>query len=273
MIHLNEGESIEVQGSGKKPYVVKNSGGVVNCSCPAWKNQSLPIDQRICKHIKANVSNGAAASVHQSGSVVNGTAPKTPTKPKNVPPCLLAHTWDRDVDVSGWWSSYKLDGVRAWWDGERFWSRLGNEYFAPQWFKDKMPKGVVLDGELFAGNGRFQKTVSYVRKGTPVDAEWEEIQFMVFDMPNHPGPFEDRLDAMVKLLRDEFMGYYVPRKGALVNLLDQSPVKDNKRALEWDLALATKYGYEGSCSGSQGASMKLVVPIPSSRSRTFLTVR
>jgi len=193
--HLENGEIILVQGSGKKPYEIKNVGGVISCSCPAWRNQSLSIDLRTCKHIVANVSNGASPSV-QSGSVVNGTAKPPPAIPKNVPPCLLAQSWDGESDVSGWLCSHKFDGVRAWWDGERFWSRLGNEYFAPQWFKDKMPKGVCLDGELFGGNKQFQKTVSIVRKRNAVDSEWKQIKYMVFDAPKVQGDFNKRMTAL-----------------------------------------------------------------------------
>jgi DNA ligase-1 len=286
MRHLSEGETMEVQGSGKNPYIIKNSGGVISCSCPAWRNQSLAIDVRTCKHIKANVSNGAAPSV-QSGSVVaamvaaeaspsdtampvlSSAAPTPAPTPKNVPPCLLAHSWDGETDVSGWLSSYKLDGVRAWWDGEKFWSRLGNQYHAPQWFKDLMPKGVILDGELFAGNGRFQETVSIVRKLNPVDSEWKNIKFMVFDMPKHGGPFEDRILALAKLIREEYQGYYVSKdeRNCHIDILEHDHVKDNKHAREWHLALAEKYGYEGIMLRKPGSMYE------EGRSHTLLKVK
>ena len=48
----NDGDTTEVQGSGAKPYTLKNVGGVLSCSCPAWRNQSAKIDQRTCKHLK-----------------------------------------------------------------------------------------------------------------------------------------------------------------------------------------------------------------------------
>src|SRR5262245_3509497 len=38
----------------------------------------------------------------------------------NAPPVLLAHAWDGASDLTGWWLSEKLDGVRAYWDGTRF---------------------------------------------------------------------------------------------------------------------------------------------------------
>src|SRR5215472_15877552 len=50
MPDLQDGESTEMQGSGAKPYILKNTGGVYSCSCPAWRNQSIAIEQRTCKH-------------------------------------------------------------------------------------------------------------------------------------------------------------------------------------------------------------------------------
>ncbi len=229
MKHLNEGEVIFVKGSAKDPYEIKCSGGVISCSCPAWRNQSLKIDQRTCKHIKANVSNGfgTPAVVAQSPSTISPTF-----KAKQPPPCLLAHTWDRVSNVSSWLVSYKLDGVRAWWDGYNFWSRLGNEYMAPQWFKDKMPAGMVLDGELFAGNGRFQETVSYVRKMNPIDAEWKNIKYMVFDCPLDKRPFEERVAVLKKLVKNN----------ACLDLLEQT-VMD--KPVDFYLKDAEAQGYEG----------------------------
>ena len=52
MPDLEDGESVEMPGSGSKPYVLKNVGGVYSCSCPAWGNQSLAIEKRTCKHIR-----------------------------------------------------------------------------------------------------------------------------------------------------------------------------------------------------------------------------
>ena len=36
----------------REPYILKNVGGVYSCNCPSWRNQSLPIEQRTCKHLK-----------------------------------------------------------------------------------------------------------------------------------------------------------------------------------------------------------------------------
>jgi molybdopterin-binding protein len=52
MPDLRDGESTFMQGSGSKPYELKNVGGVYSCTCPAWRNQSLPIERRTCKHLR-----------------------------------------------------------------------------------------------------------------------------------------------------------------------------------------------------------------------------
>ncbi len=53
MPELEDGETAEVQGSAANPYVMKNVGGVYSCSCPAWRHQSLPLEARSCKHLRA----------------------------------------------------------------------------------------------------------------------------------------------------------------------------------------------------------------------------
>jgi hypothetical protein len=51
-VDLADGESTTMQGSGAQPYVLKNTGGVYSCSCPAWRNQGSPIERRSCKHLR-----------------------------------------------------------------------------------------------------------------------------------------------------------------------------------------------------------------------------
>ena len=52
MPDLADGESVEMKGSGAKPYILKNVGGVYSCTCPAWRNQSVAIERRTCKHLR-----------------------------------------------------------------------------------------------------------------------------------------------------------------------------------------------------------------------------
>src|SRR4051812_27960651 len=139
MPDLRDGESVEMKGSGSKPYVLKNVGGVYSCSCPAWRNQSHPIERRTCKHLRK--LRGDAAEEARIGSAVQAPAiPKADDDVSKAPPLLLAESWDNVLDPAGWLMSEKLDGVRAYWDGSRFWSRLGNLFHAPDWFVAGLPK-------------------------------------------------------------------------------------------------------------------------------------
>jgi len=165
---------------------LKNVRGVYSCSCPAWRNQSLPIERRTCKHLKALRSEAAEAA--RLGQPVTTSAPSPPQA--EAPPLLLAEKWEPEVDPANWWMSEKLDGVRAWWDGQRrqFLSRQGNVYHAPAWFTERLP-AMVLDGELWLGRGEFQTTVSIVRRQDQ-PADWAQLRFVIFDAPAVPEPFE-----------------------------------------------------------------------------------
>jgi DNA ligase-1 len=139
---------------------------------------------------KANPYRSAVISMPSSAALMNGG------KMKGV---LLAHKWSGG-DPTGYWMSEKLDGVRAYWTGEKLITRNGNEIHAPEWFLNSLPS-IALDGELFAGRGEFQKTVSIVRKKKPVDSEWRSMHYRVFDAPEVPGPVEKRWAAMNKAIR------------------------------------------------------------------------
>jgi DNA ligase-1 len=125
----------------------------------------------------------------------------------------LAHEFDpKKHNPAMWYMSTKLDGHRAFWDGgltrgmfardvpwantakdDRYitlpratglWSRGGKVIHAPTWFLDALPKGVLLDGELWAGRGKFQRTSSIVKQLMPDSRDWKEIKYMVFDSPS-----------------------------------------------------------------------------------------
>lgn len=190
---LDDGETTTVKGSGSAVYTLKNTGGAYSCTCPAWLHQGSPAERRTCKHLRA--FRGDDAETARVGTVatkpVKSASSKTSTSADGAPPLLLAHKWEMDVALEGWWMSEKLDGVRAYWDGTRFVSRLGNPFVAPAWFIDGLPK-TPLDGELFGGRKRFQRTVGIVKRQDASDA-WKELRFVVFDAPSHGGLFEERL--------------------------------------------------------------------------------
>lgn len=209
MPDLADGESFEMQGSGSKPYVLKNVGGLYSCSCPAWRNQSVGIERRTCKHLRK--LRGDAAEEARLGAAL----PAKPVEAKDGeagPPVLLAESWDNAQDLAGWWMSEKLDGVRAYWDGRQFISRQGNLYHAPDWFVDGLPE-FPLDGELWIGRKAFQRTVGTVRRQDKTDL-WMDVKFLVFDAPNHGGPFEERIAFLADGIRQW--------KSAFTSILEQA---------------------------------------------------
>ncbi len=111
-----------------------------------------------------------------------------------APELMLANRYHPGVELSAYWVSEKLDGVRAYWDGWQLLSRGGQVIQAPAWFTAGWPN-TPADGELWAGRGQFQQVVSTVRQQTPNDATWQNVRFMVFDLPAHPGNFTQRLTA------------------------------------------------------------------------------
>ena len=199
MPDLQDGESVEIQGSAAKPYIIKNVGGVYSCSCPAWRNQSLGIEQRTCKHLRSYRSEQAEEQ-RLGGAMPAPSRPASPKPKPIVPALLLAETWSPDANVKGWWLSEKLDGVRAYWDGSQFLSRQGNRFFAPDWFVAGLPN-LPLDGELWLGRKAFQRTVSIVRRQDASD-HWRDLRFVIFDAPGCSGVFENRLAFVERRLAE-----------------------------------------------------------------------
>ena len=112
---------------------------------------------------------------------------------------MLADVYRPGMSLADYWVSEKYDGVRGYWDGKQLWTRGGEPVAAPAWFIASLPKQ-PLDGELWAGRGRFSHAVSTARSQTPNDVAWHEMRFMVFDMPAQSGDFTTRLAALRKLL-------------------------------------------------------------------------
>jgi len=194
MPDLSDGESIEMQGSGSRPYVLKNTGGAYSCTCPAWRNQSIGIERRTCKHLRK--FRGDAAEETRVGGALPAKPAAVKEGESSAPPLLLAESWDGVLDPKGWLLSEKLDGVRAYWDGKQFISRQGNLYHAPDWFVKSLPN-VPLDGELWLGRKAFQRAVSIVRRQDKSDL-WKEMTYIVFDAPTLEKGFEDRLAFVVE---------------------------------------------------------------------------
>lgn len=244
---LEDGAVAYIQGSGKKPYELKNTGGVFSCSCPAWRNQSFSIDMRSCKHLRKLLGNahedarlgttsivsttdsnvekrkivkgktiGESLGIDEQAILERANSQGRKLRPDekaqlNGPPVLLAHKYENDFDPTGWWVSEKLDGVRCFFDGERLISRQGNVFHAPQWFLDTLPK-FALDGELWMGRQKFKQTISVVKR-LDGGEQWRNVRFMVFDAPEINLPFEERIEYLKENIKNtEFVQLHTHSK-------------------------------------------------------------
>ncbi len=248
MPDLQDGESVEVKGSAAKPYVLKNTAGVYSCTCPAWRNQSIGIERRTCKHLLK--LRGEQAEQERIGGALpvrgetmagsandGGTAFETASASEDAqagPGLLLAQTWTNDVDLSGWWMSEKLDGVRAYWDGKQFLSRQGNLFHAPDWFVEKFPP-MPLDGELWLARKSFQRTFSIVRRQDKSDL-WNELTFIVFDAPAIEDVFERRQEYLNNCWADH--------RTSFIGVLQHERCRDLDHLRE-ELARIERLGGEG----------------------------
>lgn len=107
-------------------------------------------------------------------------------------PLLLANVLGENVDPAAYLVSEKYDGVRAIWDGKSLRFRSGRTVNAPDWFIAKLPSE-KLDGELWLARGAFERLSGYVRKSSPLDEDWQQIKYMVFELPGGTGTFADRV--------------------------------------------------------------------------------
>jgi hypothetical protein len=125
-----------------------------------------------------------------------------------------------------WLITEKFDGIFATWTGKRFLSRQGKELRTPDWFRAPLPNRWLV-GEFWVGEGLFSQTLSILRRPfdpthadcitEPTDIStlaqlakvakkrpsvfWRWMNFIVFDLPDHPGTYEERLGEMKESLQ------------------------------------------------------------------------
>ena len=157
----------------------------------------------------------------------------------SAPPILLANVLGPSVDVTQYLVSEKYDGVRAIWDGKTLRFRSGRTVAAPGWFIAKLPPE-ALDGELWLARGQFDVLSGIVRKALPDDAEWQRVNYMIFELPQAEAtaamPFAERANRIkVIVARTNFPA---------LKAVDQHPVKD-RAALKRELDAVVKGKGEG----------------------------
>ena len=156
----------------------------------------------------------------------------TSTVPRLQFDVTLANKYN-DQAVNGWYCSEKLDGVRAVWDGSRFWSRSGNPINVPSEFVCDFPP-VTLDGEIFGGRGNFDTTSGIVRRKKGTYEQWCKLEFRVFDCPDKGQlSFEERHRYLQGLIGSQ----------KHLELCDQTPI--TKAEIPEKLAAVIAEGGEG----------------------------
>ena len=117
------------------------------------------------------------------------------------PELTLAQVYRDDLDVTAYYVSEKYDGVRAYWDGQQLLTRQGNTLLIPDFFRRQLPEQ-PLDGELWFGRDEFSRAAALVHRlpdHTQYHSEWHTVRYMLFDAPQQPGGFAQRLAYLESL--------------------------------------------------------------------------
>ena len=110
------------------------------------------------------------------------------------PELFLLNNYSDDINVTSWYMSEKLDGIRAYWNGRNLISRNGKIFQAPKFFIKNFPK-IELDGEIWTKRGDFSHISSIVN--TKISNErWKGLTYNVFEVPNAAGSLTERLSTV-----------------------------------------------------------------------------
>lgn len=154
---------------------------------------------------------------------------------QEAPALMLAKTYQAGIDVSQYFVSEKLDGVRAYWNGNNLLTRSGKVIPAPAWFLSALPND-ALDGELWSGRGNFAWLSGVLNRSQQRDEDWLKIHYMVFDLPQQTTAFTDRLWVLRTLVAQQ--------GNPQLKVLEQSRVS-SEQELQQQLTQITAAGGEG----------------------------
>jgi DNA ligase-1 len=121
-----------------------------------------------------------------------------------------------EQNISGWYMSEKLDGIRGYWDGKKLRTKNGNEIFAPQYFIKNFPP-FALDGELWSKRDDFEFVQNTVLDKTP-SKDWAKITYNIFEVPDTKGDFLNRLEKAKK--------WFEKHPNKYINIIKQIKCKD-----------------------------------------------
>ena len=149
------------------------------------------------------------------------------------PELFLLDNYTKDKNVTLWYMSEKLDGVRAYWDGKKLLSRSGRVFAVPSFFIKNFPKH-KLDGELWSKRADFSNVSSIVNRKTPHKG-WDKLTYNIFEVPDVKGTLLERLSIVkstkyIKIIKqikvknkkhlEEFLKYIEQKRGEGVVVRD-----------------------------------------------------
>lgn len=152
-----------------------------------------------------------------------------------APALLLAQSYSEGHVIPNYLVSEKLDGVRAYWDGKHLRFRSGRVINAPAWFIAPFPTH-PLDGELWMGRRSFDRLSAAVRREEPLDEEWKNITYQLYELPGGAGTFSERIVALQESVRKTGVPW--------LQVLEQTRLNDSA-ALKQKLAQVVREGGEG----------------------------
>ena len=147
----------------------------------------------------------------------------------------LASRYQQSINIQEYWVSEKLDGIRAYWDGQNLYTRGGHLINVPSFFTKGWPNN-VMEGELWIKRNAFELISGLVQKQQATDKEWLPAKFMIFDLPKHSGTFTERIEQM------RFMVVNV--NSPHLQMIEQYRLTDNAQLTAW-LEQAIAVGGEG----------------------------
>ena len=150
------------------------------------------------------------------------------------PSLLLLKTYTLNQPVSGWVMSEKLDGVRAYWDGQKLISRNGTVFAVPDWFVADFPP-FEIDGELWFKRSAFAEVVSIVNKHQPHKG-WNRLTYQIFEVPNQAGGLLQRLGVLE--------AYLQKNPSRFIKVIPQVPIVSNQQ-VQAELNRIVQLGGEG----------------------------
>ncbi len=123
---------------------------------------------------------------------------------------MLAHTYNPDKhNVDGYWWSIKKDGVRGCWDGNKMYSRNGNEFTIPVFIREQLEKikdtkgnNIPVEGEIWFGIDTFDIASGAARRNFIDDEIWKNMEFIIFDTQDEKNMFEERIDKIKKAIKN-----------------------------------------------------------------------